>query len=46
MPARPDTNAPARTHTDPSLYDLSFDDLEALIAGWGEPAFRARQIWE
>ena len=30
----------------PSPFDLTFDDLQKLIAGWGEPAFRARQIWE
>jgi len=29
-----------------SLFDLSFDELQTLISGWGEPAFRARQIWE
>lgn len=29
-----------------NLYDLDLPDLEALLAGWGEPRFRARQIWE
>jgi 23S rRNA (adenine2503-C2)-methyltransferase len=29
-----------------SLYDLTFDELQAILAEWGEPAFRARQIWE
>ncbi|MGH2591894.1 MAG: 23S rRNA (adenine(2503)-C(2))-methyltransferase RlmN [Anaerolineae bacterium] len=32
--------------TQPSLFDLTFDELQTLISGWGEPAFRARQIWE
>jgi 23S rRNA (adenine2503-C2)-methyltransferase len=27
------------------LYDLTLDQLTALVEGWGEPAFRARQIW-
>jgi 23S rRNA (adenine2503-C2)-methyltransferase len=32
--------------TDPrlDLYSLDLAGLEALLAGWGEPAFRARQI--
>ncbi len=29
-----------------SPYDLSFPDLQALLEGWGEPPFRARQVWE
>lgn len=29
-----------------SLYDLTVDELQALLAGWGEPAFRAKQLWE
>ena len=33
-------------NSQPSLYDLSFDQLQALVADWGQPAFRARQIWE
>jgi 23S rRNA (adenine2503-C2)-methyltransferase len=28
------------------LLDLSFEQLEALLADWGEPKFRAKQIWE
>jgi len=28
-----------------SLYDLSYDDLKALLASWGEPAYRASQLW-
>lgn len=27
------------------LYDLSEDDLAALLAEWGFPAYRARQVW-
>jgi 23S rRNA (adenine2503-C2)-methyltransferase len=27
------------------LYDLDIDELTALMAEWGQPAFRARQIW-
>lgn len=27
------------------VYDLSLQDWSALIEGWGEPAFRAHQIW-
>jgi len=30
----------------PSPLDLTYDELQNLIAEWGEPAFRARQIWE
>ncbi len=29
-----------------SLYDLTLDQLQALLKDWGEPAFRARQVWE
>lgn len=29
-----------------NLYDLSFDDLTALLIQWGEPKFRAKQVWE
>lgn len=28
------------------LYDLDFPSLQSLLAGWGEPAYRARQLWE
>lgn len=27
------------------IYDLSFADLAALMDEWGEPSYRARQIW-
>ncbi len=29
-----------------SLYDLDFPTLKALLEGWGEPSYRAEQIWE
>ncbi len=28
------------------IYDLTFDDLENLLASWGQPKYRARQVWE
>ncbi|MBU0703134.1 MAG: hypothetical protein KKC18_04640 [Chloroflexi bacterium] len=28
------------------LYDLDFSSLQSLLAGWGEPTYRARQLWE
>ncbi len=28
------------------LYDLDRAGVETLLAGWGEPAFRARQLWD
>jgi 23S rRNA (adenine2503-C2)-methyltransferase len=27
------------------LYDLRYGELESLLASWGEPRFRASQIW-
>ena len=30
----------------PNLYDLSDDELAALLAAWDQPAYRARQITE
>lgn len=29
----------------PALYDLTFDELKALLTAWGEPEYRARQLW-
>jgi 23S rRNA (adenine2503-C2)-methyltransferase len=29
----------------PLLYDLTYDQLQALLVGWGEPRFRADQLW-
>ena len=28
-----------------NLYELRFDDLSALLESWGEPGFRAKQVW-
>ncbi len=28
------------------MYDLSYTDLEDTLTAWGEPAYRARQVWE
>jgi 23S rRNA (adenine2503-C2)-methyltransferase len=28
------------------FYDLDFSSLQTLLQNWGEPAYRARQIWE
>ncbi len=28
------------------LLDLSFDELSSVLTDWGEPPFRARQVWE
>jgi 23S rRNA (adenine2503-C2)-methyltransferase len=28
-----------------NLYDLTFDELEAMLLAWGEPRYRADQIW-
>jgi 23S rRNA (adenine2503-C2)-methyltransferase len=28
------------------LYDLDLPSLQALLADWSEPAYRARQLWE
>ena len=28
------------------LYDLGFPQLESLLIGWGEPSYRAPQLWE
>ncbi len=30
----------------PILYDLDYPALQSLLEGWGEPAYRARQLWE
>jgi 23S rRNA (adenine2503-C2)-methyltransferase len=29
-----------------ALYDLTYEDLEELLEGWGEPRFRASQVWK
>jgi 23S rRNA (adenine2503-C2)-methyltransferase len=28
-----------------TVYDLQFEQLSDRLVGWGEPAFRARQVW-
>jgi 23S rRNA (adenine2503-C2)-methyltransferase len=28
------------------LYDLEFAAIEALLADWGQPSYRAQQVWE
>lgn len=28
------------------LYDFDFPTLQSLLADWGEPVYRARQLWE
>ncbi len=33
-------------HAPVNLYDLSLPELTARLAEWGQPAFRARQVWE
>jgi len=30
----------------PALYDLTLEQLTTLLASWGLPTYRARQIWE
>ncbi|MBN2391140.1 MAG: 23S rRNA (adenine(2503)-C(2))-methyltransferase RlmN [Anaerolineae bacterium] len=30
----------------PNLYDLDLSGLETLLGVWGEPRYRAKQIWE
>jgi len=30
----------------PFLFDLTLSELEELLTGWGEPTFRARQIYD
>ncbi len=29
-----------------TIYDLTLPELASLVAGWSEPAYRARQIWQ
>ena len=33
-------------HKTKSLYDLSFDQLQSLLADWNQPTFRTKQIWD
>jgi 23S rRNA (adenine2503-C2)-methyltransferase len=32
-------------HTTASIYDLSFEDLSAVLKSWGEPDYRTTQLW-
>lgn len=32
--------------TKPLIYDLSLEELKNLLAQWGEPGFRAQQVWK
>jgi len=29
-----------------SIYNIEFDELQSVCENWGEPAYRAKQIWE
>ena len=31
---------------EPLIYDLSFEDLQELVKSWGQPAYRALQVWQ
>ncbi len=33
------------TMSDKTLLDLTFDDLKRVMGAWGEPAYRAKQVW-
>jgi 23S rRNA (adenine2503-C2)-methyltransferase len=30
----------------PLIYDLDLSELQALLVSWGEPGYRAKQIWQ
>lgn len=30
----------------PLIYDLEYADLEALVSSWGQPTYRASQLWQ
>lgn len=34
------------TNTPVNLYELTYESLVELVVGWGEPKFRAKQIWD
>ncbi len=46
MTRAPTPNETRSTGLSNSIYDLTLDELIAIIETWGEPAYRARQIWE
>ena len=33
-------------HDTPLIYDLDLSEIDALISNWGEPPYRAIQIWQ
>jgi 23S rRNA (adenine2503-C2)-methyltransferase len=41
-----DDNMTSNDNSRFNLYDLAIDELEALFKDWGEPTYRARQVWE
>ncbi len=41
---RPDGGRRAKADR-PILYDLTYEQLADLLSGWGEPRFRADQVW-
>lgn len=30
----------------PSIYDLDYNSIKETLTNWGEPAYRARQVWQ
>lgn len=30
----------------PLIYDLDYNSIEEILTNWGEPAYRARQVWQ
>lgn len=30
----------------PLIYDFDLEDLQNILVAWGEPSFRAKQVWE
>lgn len=41
------TGSSPMTHTaSTARYGIERAELDALLAGWGEPAYRARQVWD
>jgi len=37
---------PAESSQKLNLYDLGLPELTEKLSGWGEPAYRAKQLWE
>jgi 23S rRNA (adenine2503-C2)-methyltransferase len=42
----PAAKVPARTLVVVGRYDVTFDEVAAVLAAAGEPAYRARQVWD